>query len=132
LIHHQFDGDGADLWSLLAPPGERVRVNGQELLAGVRVLRDRDEVVLGREEPVYFSTQTLAVARPFEGAPHPIYCPRCQGLVEAGQMVVCCPGCHTVYHQFPERACWTYADKCCHCRRGTALEGGYDWTPEGI
>src|SRR5258707_7721077 len=47
-------GDGAkEKWLLFAPPQAGVRVNSQPLVTGVRVLSDRDEILLRRAEPFF-------------------------------------------------------------------------------
>src|SRR5262249_42097750 len=65
-------------WLLFAPPGTSAYVNGQRLPLGMRVLRDRDEILvpvaansaneLGEPQRMFFSTERLAIIQPFPGA----------------------------------------------------------------
>src|SRR5689334_11592289 len=63
-------------WLFLAPPGTRAYVNGQRLSLGMRVLRDRDEILLptsatneaAEPQRMFFSTERLAIVQPFPGA----------------------------------------------------------------
>ena len=116
-------------WVLLARPGE-VAVNGAPVLSGVRVLRDRDELVLRGGAQFFFSTERLAAIEPFPGA-KAIPCPRCREPIEPGTSAVRCPLCTLWMHENEKRKCWTYAPKC-HCPQPTALDAGFAWSPEDL
>jgi len=121
---------GADLtWVLLGPPA--VRVNGVPLAAGVRVLRDRDEVrAAGRR--MFFSAETLATIEPMPALERPAICPRCRTAIEVGTLAVRCPKCHVWHHQSDELPCWLYGASCSVCDQPTALDAGYRWSPEDL
>lgn len=117
-------------WWLLAPPG-RVLVNGQPVWLGLRALRDRDEVLVPGSGSVFFSTESLARVEEFPGAPKPVFCPRCRDKIEAGPAVKC-PACGVWHHQLTDRPCWTYSETCALCPQPSALNAGYQWTPERL
>jgi hypothetical protein len=120
-------GDGA--WVLVGPSA--VRVNGEPLDAGIRVLRDRDELlVAGRRS--FFSSETLAVVEPLPVVDRPPVCPRCKTAIEPGTLAVRCPQCRIWHHQSEEMPCWTYAPLCALCPQPTPLDAGYRWSPEDL
>lgn len=116
-------------WLLLAEPEVRVRINGVKIPGLVRVLTDQDEISIGGGR-MYFSSERLAAAVPHHGAS--VVCPRCKQAVKEGDLSVKCPGCGAVHHQSEDFPCWTYADTCTLCPRPTALDCGYQWTPEDL
>lgn len=118
------------VWALMAPAGSRVQVNGRAPLAGLCVLRDRDEIRLGNGEVLYFSTDSLATVVPFSGSDRSVFCGRCRQRIDAGVPVVCCPDCGIWFHQGSDLPCWTYSEKCAFCGRATALDAGFMWAPE--
>jgi hypothetical protein len=119
----------AEFWVLVGPPD--VTVNGLPLLAGLRVLRDRDEVCAGGHQ-VFFSTERLARVEPFPGAAQPIYCARCKDVIERGADAVRCPDCGLWCHQTADTPCWTYGETCALCPQPTDLDASYRWTPEEL
>ena len=126
--------DGA--FVLMAPHRQTsVRVNGTPLHAGIRVLRNRDEIRLNGTR-MYFSTERLAQVTPFPGADRPTQCPRCKQPINEGQMAVRCPNprCGVWHHQseVDELPCWTYTPNCANCGQETELSSGFRWTPEGL
>ena len=125
----RFHAAGNDAWVLLAAPRVAVRVNGGALAAGIRVLRDRDEIVLGGSR-CFFSTERLAQVEPFPGAAGPVFCARCRQAVAQESAAVRCPGCGTWCHQREDLGCWTYGPKCPLCEQITPLDAGYRWEPE--
>ncbi len=119
-------------WALLVGRSVDVRVNGEPVGAGIRVLRDRDAIVTEPGRVVFFSTE-----RPPERVTIPAdridtRCARCNTPFAAGVMAVCCPGCASWYHAVDggERPlpCWSHQPHCSICRRAT--DATYAWTPE--
>jgi hypothetical protein len=122
---------------LMVRPDVWVRVNGQAILGGVRVLEHKDEVLLA-ETRLYFSTETapiVSVYRLAEGGRAPI-CPICRGPIRDGIQAVQCPGCGRWFHQLdaegdrPAKSCWTYAPTCRFCSHPTAFDAEAAWRPE--
>jgi LSD1 subclass zinc finger protein len=109
-----------------------MRVNGCEVLAGLRVLADRDEIRTDDGIQCFFSTETLAVIEAFPGADREVFCGRCRQPIKTGASAVRCPGCQIWYHQDDSESlpCWTYTDKCNFCPNPTALDSGFMWIPE--
>jgi hypothetical protein len=119
-------------WLVMCAARASVRLNGVLLRAGIRVLRDRDELQVDGFGRVYFSTEQLARVEPFAPGERAAVCPRCKQAIAAGSPAVCCPQCGVWYHQSDEFPCWTYAPRCVLCPQPTALDAGYRWTPEGL
>jgi len=112
-------------WLLLAEPLAPVRVNGLPVMGNIHVMADRDEISVGGAR-VFFSAETLASIQEYAG--QDVRCPRCKLEVKAGQPSVRCPGCKAVHHD----ACWEYAPACALCPAPTALDAGYQFTPEAL
>lgn len=125
----RFQPAGGDSWVLLATQRAGVRVNGHALVAGIRVLRDRDEIAFDGAR-CFFSTERLACVEPFPGADGPVFCARCKQAIEPGSPAVRCPGCGTWCHQREDLGCWTYGPKCPLCDQPSALDAGFRWEPE--
>ena len=121
-----------EVWTLLVSRASEATVNGTPLLSGMRVLRDRDEIIVGGTDRLYFSTERLARVEPFPGADQPIVCPRCKQEIEKGMSSVRCPGCGILHHQTEKLPCWTYNKFCTMCDQTTSLDGGFRWTPEDV
>jgi len=121
---------GGEAWVALASPGTPLRVNGQPLLTGVRVLADRDELQIMGRGRAFFSNERLARITPYSGPDEVVTCARCQQPIERGMVTVCCPACQRWHHQEPTRNCWTYAATCAVCGQPTPLDAGYRWTPQ--
>lgn len=124
---------------LLARPGVWVRVNGQPVLGGVRVLEHQDEILLGSAQGrCFFSAEATPVVVPFrlDGNARPPSCPVCRGVIREGDLAVRCPGCSRWYHQLEagegQRAkhCWTYYPTCRFDGHPTSLDGTPVWRPE--
>ena len=118
-----------DVWVLVGPPC--VRVNGDPLDTGIRVLRDRDELRAATSR-IFFSVESLPVIEPFPGSAQPTFCPRCKLEIAPGSPAVCCPQCSVWHHQSDELPCWTYAECCTLCDQPTPLDAGFRWTPEDL
>ena len=118
-----------EVWLLVGAPA--VRVNGIPLDAGIRVLRDRDELRTG-DDRRFFSVESLAVIAPFPGGERATFCPRCKLEIAPDSPAVRCPQCGVWHHQSDELPCWTYAAHCMLCDHPTALDAGFRWTPEEL
>ena len=76
-------------WILLSGTKAAVRVNGSRLDLGLRVLADKDEILLADAvDPcwhrLFFSTETLAQIEPYAGSgQRPVVCPRCRRKIVA-------------------------------------------------
>lgn len=117
-------------WVLLAGAATRVRVNGLPT-AGIRVLKDRDEIRVWAhgDHIVFFSTEQTASILPYAG-PEGAACPRCRQVFELGVPAVECPHCGVWHHETEQSPCWTYTTACAVCSKETCLDAGYDWRPE--
>jgi len=123
---------GSSVWALIGGKGSDVRVNGVPLAAGIRILNDCDEISVDSLPKVFFSTERLAAVEEFPGADSAAYCPRCKQTIAPRHPAVKCPACGVFYHQSADLPCWTYADLCSLCPQATALDTGYQWTPEEL
>jgi len=130
---------GTDVeWILLSTDLTRVSVNGQPLVLGVRVLRDRDEITVRRADgpgPLrcFFSTQRLAHVQLLPAGDGPVRCARCKNVIVPQTTAVRCPKCELWHHQMEDgRNCWTYTPGCASCGHPTQLDGTYQWTPEAL
>lgn len=125
--------DGAPgVWALIAGQGTDVRVNGTTLASGIRILDDKDEITVGYNPPIFYSTERLASVEEYPGADATAFCPRCKQALRPNHPAVKCPGCSVFYHQSEELPCWTYSEVCALCPQVTALDSGYQWSPEGL
>jgi hypothetical protein len=134
LLRHDA-GDGASKWILYAGPEASVAVNGMPLALGMRALRDRDEISMGRSCHLIFTSDSIPHVTAFSAAGEPIVCPRCAGRIEPEQLAVRCPQCGVWHHQddSAQRLCWTYGPMCTACgNQATPLDGEVLWTPEGL
>jgi hypothetical protein len=130
-------------WFLLARKGAHIRVNGEPVVLGARLLCDRDEIIFhdnGAEAVLhgFFSTERRGEAIVFAGEEdgNEVHCPRCQDRIRNGQTAIRCPNpdCGVLHHQDEPSGllCWTYAGTCALCSQATALDAGYKWTPEEL
>jgi hypothetical protein len=120
------------VWVLLTNAACPVRVNGEPLLAGLRVLHDRDEILIGTQAPLYYSTEELARVEPFPGGEDAVFCARCRQPIQAGTSAVRCPACGHWCEQSEIKPCWTYGPTCPLCDQATAFNAGLRWTPEEL
>jgi hypothetical protein len=129
----QYSTGRQDQWVLLAPKCTPVAVNGLPVLAGIKVLQDRDEIrFVGTNRRIFYSTERLVRIEEFGGSEREISCPRCKQEIQEGSGVVRCPQCDVVHHQTEGLSCWTYSNHCSLCDQPTALDAGYRWTPAGL
>lgn len=123
-------GTARDRWVLVAAARDRVRVNGLPVTDGIRVLDDRDEIVI-RDRRMFLSMERIAGVEPFPGIGRVADCARCGKVLLVGQPAVRCPGCGVWHHEAEPLRCWTHAATCRHCSTPTALGGGLRWLPDG-
>jgi hypothetical protein len=124
--------------ALLVRPGVRVRVNGEPVLGGLRLLEHKDELLVGTRR-LFFSAETTPVVVIFQLAAgqRAVVCPICRGPVRAGMQTVQCPGCGRWFHQReatadqPAKPCWTYAPTCRFCKHPTSFAAEAAWRPDG-
>lgn len=117
-------------WFVLAVSDGGVELNGAPLHTGIRALRDRDLLVVEGVGDVFFTGERLAQVVEFPGSETPVYCPRDQRALLAGESAVQCPApaCAAVHHT----ECWLYARHCALCDQPTALDNGFRWTPDEL
>lgn len=123
---------GRDDWVLIDPGEDRVRIDGLPLPGGIRVLSDREEILLDGGTRLFYSTDSIPRIEPFPEGEKVLTCPRCTNRIEAGAAAVRCPACGVWHHQTEEFPCWLYAPNCAACSGATALDGVGRWTPEGL
>ncbi len=117
-------------WALLPRRSAGVRVNGRAVIGGLRLLRDKDEIVIN-DTRLFFSTERLQRVEPYPDLGRPSVCPRCRTRLEVSLPAVCCPGCGSWCHARPERPCWTYDRTCPVCSYPTDIDT-YTWTPAAL
>ncbi|MGO8691953.1 MAG: hypothetical protein ACLQLG_20220 [Thermoguttaceae bacterium] len=133
------DSGSLEQWLLLARKRGNVQVNGWPLVLGVRLLCDRDELVVRADGAsaalrCFFSAERLAEVVAYPGGDGAVRCPRCKQPMERNQMAVRCPSanCGAWHHQEAALPCWTYSATCAVCDRPTRLDAGLRWTPEKL
>jgi hypothetical protein len=121
--------DSPPRFAVVAPDCARVRVNGEPLRAGIRVLQDRDEV---RSEDLlaYFAAHSPPRLEEFSEALHGrLHCPVCTRPL-AGPAVRC-PRCARFYCETEDFPCWSSGPTCpSGDGQPTALDAEPDWIPE--
>ena len=123
--------DHGEIWLAMSATPTGVALNGVPLHAGIRVLADRDEIRVEGLGRVFFSTERLARVEPFPDVAGATFCPRCKQAIAAGTPAVCCPACQRWYHQSDDCPCWSYTPHCL-CGHPTALDAGFQWSPNGL
>ena len=120
---------------LLARDGAWVRVNGEPVLGGMRLLEHKDEVLV-EDMRLVFSQESAPVVVSFAatGLRTPT-CPICRGPIREGMQAVQCPGCGRWFHQLggegqPAKPCWTYATTCRFCGHPTSFASEAAWRPD--
>jgi len=125
-------------WILIASAGSATAVNGRPIHpTGIRVLRDRDEMLLQTESEKrarrwFFSTERLAEIEAFPGADPAVPCARCKQPMAENEPAIRCPNCGRWHHQTEMLPCWTYAATCAGCHDQPTEEAGYRWSPEEL
>lgn len=112
---------------LVSRPDAAVRINGQAMPAGLRVLADRDEIRVNHER-FYFSSQDPLVVETRNA--ERVACPRCSGMIESGTPAVRCH-CGAWFHQSAEHPCFTYGETCPLCNVSSQLDAD-PWGPSEI
>jgi hypothetical protein len=128
---------GDDRWALVAQPDADVRVNGQSVVLGIRVLADRDAIQVGNGEPMFFSAERVPQVETATTSGAPVACPRCRQDIVPGSPVVRCPGCDVIHHQSSDLPCWTGYERarfatCALCDTPATLAGDLRWTPDAL
>ena len=124
------DGDGQEgSWAVVWGRSKKIKVNGLRMATGIRALSHGDEIKVGDNVPIYFSTEVLARIETFEGSEEPLVCPRCKQVIEPGSAVVRCPGCSVLHHEAGDLNCWSFAPKCSMCDNPTGIDEGFQWVP---
>lgn len=134
-LHHVRSDETGDAWvvvSNLARPGE-LSINGQPVPLGISVLRDRDEIRIGRRARAWLSLERLAEILPYPRADAP-RCPRCQTAIAEQSPAVRCPNprCAIWHHESGLFPCWSYDTRCALCDQPTALDPAFRWSPEEL
>ena len=124
--------DAPPIWVLLSGVTPHVWVNGQALSCGLRVLRDRDEILIPGLTRCYFSTEDPARVEPFPAGEGPVFCARCRQPIQPATPAVRCPACGHWCEQSEAKPCWTYGPTCPLCEQPTAFDTGLRWTPEEL
>jgi Zn finger protein HypA/HybF involved in hydrogenase expression len=117
---------------LIASAETEVAVNGMPLVAGLRVLVNKDEIHVSSMDSYYFSAERLARVEKFPDAHQSLFCPRCKQEISSGVVAVRCPACGVWHHETDELNCWTYSDGCAMCGHSTEMNGTFRWTPEEL
>lgn len=117
-------------WYLMNVSLDRLWVNGETLDAGIRALRNRDEIrgaAIGR---VFFATEQQAVIEPFPGSDRVLLCPRCRTALSPGVPAVRC-ACGAVFHQdsAQELCCFDHGAACPLCGAPTTLGEDFRFQP---
>ena len=124
----------SERWFLVPYPGTRLDLNGGEILGGVSALRHKDVFgPAGSCKEWVFTTERHAHVESYRSDTE-AYCVRCKLALKDGQRVVVCPSCFAIHHQDAslDLPCWTYADTCAQCSRGTRMNNAYAWTPDDL
>lgn len=124
---------GAGGYYLLAPASAAALVNGRPVLLGISALKDKDELAVPGETPMYFSMEQRVQVEAYAGEPGGT-CLRCASSIEAGSPAVQCPGCQKWYHQRPDRLCFSYGDHpiCVECGADAVVSDEFRWVPEEL
>lgn len=124
------ESDSQDEWSILSGQECRITINGIPLFLGIRILNDRDDIRWDRNSFAFYSSEEPAAVVSLKEGDQKLFCPRCKQEIAPGTPAVRCPGCGIWHHQSEHLPCYTYAENCATCTRKTALDNGYNWTPE--
>ncbi|NND97833.1 MAG: hypothetical protein HKN47_10950 [Pirellulaceae bacterium] len=128
---------GGVQYALISHPKLALRVNGRAVVAGLQVLKHKDELQFG-DRQMFFSAESVPKVTVYrhDGAKRRPHCPVCRAEIEDGQHMVVCPGCSRRYHQIAtagdatEKPCWTYRESCRFCEQPTSLSGQPNWRPD--
>lgn len=118
-------------WLLVAAPGSRLAVNGNEVLLGAYALLDHDELRLANGRRLFFSTERLPSVVRFPRSDHEIRCARCDSEIAQGSPAVECTRCGAWCHQSDLLTCWRYegTTHCPRCDQSNSSEAGFRWSP---
>ncbi len=134
-------GAYGEAWCLLGGPAG-LRVNGERVLGGARILEDRDEIRLG-ELRLFLSSEGVAFEERYVASDRSVACPRCTVEIENDALVVRCPRCGLYHHHVStpgaesaddpdaEDSCWWNDSVCAGCReQSTRLGHDGRWSPD--
>jgi hypothetical protein len=126
-------GEADCKWVLVAGSTAEVSINGLPLVAGIRVLSDKDEISFSSlDSYYYYSSESLAKVENFPASEQTLFCPRCKQEITDGELAVRCPACKVWHHETEELNCWTYSDGCALCAHPTEMNASFRWTPEEL
>lgn len=129
ILVSKIEGDKT-FWTLVVSPEEIVRVNGDRVMLGIRVMRDRDAIQVGGGARMFFSSESAPTVVSYSGAAS-VNCARCNTEIRPGDLAVRCPACRVFLHQTAELGCWAYGEACV-CGHPTSLNAENCWRPDGI
>jgi hypothetical protein len=120
-------------WALLDGPDTGTRVNALPVV-GLRLLADRDEIVVPEGRRFFVSLETPSRVQPWDG-PEDAVCPLCRRPMLPGRPVARCAKCGCFLHQDPDapepRPCFVYGP-CPVCAHINELGAGPLWHPSEI
>jgi hypothetical protein len=130
----EFVAQGRRRAALLVRDGVAAFVNGEQVIGGLRVLANQDEIY-SPPERFWFSTEERAQIERLENPEgRAVRCALCRDEIAVGEEFVKCPRCARRFHQSSgpgadTRRCFTYKETCV-CDHPTTLSGEFAWTPD--
>ena len=109
-------------------------VNGEPVIAGLRVLTHQDEIYAPPERLFFSAEERPSIVRLEMPEDRAVRCALCRDSIGFGEEFVQCPKCGRRFHQSSEpdadsRRCFTYKETCV-CDHPTTLSGEFAWTPD--
>lgn len=109
-------------------------VNGEPVIAGLRVLTHQDEIYAPPERFFFSAEERPSIVRLERPEDRAVRCALCRDEIGVGDEFVQCPKCGRRFHQSsgPDadaRRCFTYKETCV-CDHPTTLSGEFAWTPD--
>ncbi len=138
MLLRESSAAGEDILVLIIHPAanHKLRINGDPVFAGIRILRDRDEILIshahGDSQRLYFSSEHKATIERFDGSDHDVPCMRCHQGISPGSLVVRCPSCGALHHETADVPCYSYSENCANgvCSHSTNMDGEFSWSPD--
>jgi Zn finger protein HypA/HybF involved in hydrogenase expression len=126
-------GFAAGVKSTWVAIGGGLRINGEPLSLGLRVLKNRDSLTTPDGAHFFYTDEEPARIEAFPGLAggKPGTCARCRTPIAPGFPAVRCPGCGAWSHQTDSLPCWTYEGTvaCPLCAHPNLLDA-YTWSPD--